>query len=288
MEEDITAPTELNTTVEETAPAEHNDYVSNTEVDKARRSGWIPQEEYKGNPRDWVDAEEFNRRGPAFNEVKKLNRQIAALAKTNKDLMGRFHEADIKGYNRALADLQEKYEEAVQMGDRSTAKAAQAAIDDTTAKKTALEQQNQAGPDPAAIEFVNKNKDWFALPNTPNAGDMTKVEMSKFAVMQEHAMKAMHPDWSTEEVYDEVESLVKLKYPKYFNVAKPAPVKLESGSSRGETTTQGSTTYTTNDLTQDAREVFTAFKKVYGKEYTLAEFVKEQLACGNNDIIRGK
>lgn len=49
--------------------------MSDAKEDQARQQGWVPEEEWKGEPDAWVPADEFVRRGSLFNHIKHLNKQ---------------------------------------------------------------------------------------------------------------------------------------------------------------------------------------------------------------------
>lgn len=95
----------------------------NTEVeDKARRMGWKPQEEYKGDPNRWTDAESFVKVGeeriPVMKEnyrkledkYQNLEQQVKAQ-KEYQEHMGKLQ------YDRAIKDLAAKQRVAVEEAD---------------------------------------------------------------------------------------------------------------------------------------------------------------------------
>jgi hypothetical protein len=51
----------------------------NPEEAKARASGWVPLEEWNGDPDEWVSAKAFNKQGELFSYIKKTNREVAEL-----------------------------------------------------------------------------------------------------------------------------------------------------------------------------------------------------------------
>ena len=42
----------------------------------ARAAGWRPKEEFDGDPNQWVDAGEFNRRAPLFEKINNQNKEL--------------------------------------------------------------------------------------------------------------------------------------------------------------------------------------------------------------------
>lgn len=72
-----------------------DDYQEAPEAIKAREDGWVPLEEWKGDPDDWVDAKEFLFRGELMGRIKKQSKAI----NTFKD--------EIEGMKEALRTLGE-------------------------------------------------------------------------------------------------------------------------------------------------------------------------------------
>lgn len=53
---------------------------------RATRQGWVPRDQYKGDPKKWVDAKTFVERGERFAD--NLQREVAALKKRIEDFEG--------------------------------------------------------------------------------------------------------------------------------------------------------------------------------------------------------
>lgn len=111
-----------------TAPAdiqEAGDVNDNIAIDyeaEARKLGWRPAEEFKGNPDQHVDAETFYKRGqevmPLLKaENKHLKQRIDQLEKNVARASDFFSKAEERAYQRALTDLKSDAAKAAQSGD---------------------------------------------------------------------------------------------------------------------------------------------------------------------------
>lgn len=94
---------------------------------EARKHGWTPREDFKGDPGKWVDAETFVKRADEFMPFLKkqnsaLKRELDDLRKEVKRASAYFTKAEERAYNRALAELEARHEEAVEAGDVVAAK----------------------------------------------------------------------------------------------------------------------------------------------------------------------
>ena len=81
--------------------------------EKARGMGWMPLEEFKGNPDRWRPADEFVQRGENYvpilkDRVKKLEEDLSIALKVTKAEL-----ADVKkqGYEQAKAEFEKKTKE---------------------------------------------------------------------------------------------------------------------------------------------------------------------------------
>lgn len=178
----------------------HTDLPARTEAaiaaePEARRYGWSPIERWRGDPNEWVDADEFLRRGKDY---------IPILRSNNEKLQG-----ELSGRDAKIADLEAKIAqqgkdlEAIQETNEEAAAAARVALRETLINELAAAQETndankvaratanlsahdaesaapkaaptkaasaaetrQAGPDPSAVraytEAVAADFEWFS------------------------------------------------------------------------------------------------------------------------------
>jgi len=68
-------------------------------ADKARASGWRPKEEFEGDPDEWVDAGEFVRRKPLFDQIHNLKKQAKeAEIRREADQVDLVDESGLEGH----------------------------------------------------------------------------------------------------------------------------------------------------------------------------------------------
>lgn len=99
---------------------------------EARRHGWTPKEEFKGDGSKWVDAETFVKRADEVMPFLKkqngaLKRELDDLKRQMRKASDYFSKAEERAYQKALSDIEQRHAEAVEMGD---ARAAKAAVDE--------------------------------------------------------------------------------------------------------------------------------------------------------------
>lgn len=67
----------------------------------ARKQGWVPQEEWNGNPDQWVDAKEFVYRGELLGRIKDQSKQIQSLRKN--------YDTEVKGLREKMLKMGEQW-----------------------------------------------------------------------------------------------------------------------------------------------------------------------------------
>lgn len=117
----------------------------------ARAAGWKPQDEYKGAPDKWTDAETFLAKredhvGIMRENMKRIERE---LVKANK----RAERADREGYQRAMTKVLAKQRAAVETGDME-------AYDAAEKEREKLEAKPEAGPPEDIEERQEKFLEW--------------------------------------------------------------------------------------------------------------------------------
>lgn len=89
-----------------------------TEIEqRANQQGWVPQDEWEGDPDQWRPAKEFLDRGELFKKIDEQNRTIKEFKKALEEF-GKHHSKVQKvEYERAKADLLKSKKEALEEGD---------------------------------------------------------------------------------------------------------------------------------------------------------------------------
>jgi hypothetical protein len=89
-----------------------------TEIEqRAQADGWVPKDEWDGDPEEWRPAKEFIDRGELFKKIDSQNRTIKDIRRTLEEF-GKHHSqvAQIE-YQRALAALKAQKKEALSEGE---------------------------------------------------------------------------------------------------------------------------------------------------------------------------
>lgn len=84
---------------------------------RASEQGWVPQDEWQGDPNDWRPAKEFLDRGELLKSISELKRELRVQREGVEEF--RKHHAQVRelAYKQALADLKAQKKVALQEGD---------------------------------------------------------------------------------------------------------------------------------------------------------------------------
>lgn len=96
---------------------------------KARRLGWVPQDEWSGPAEKWRDADTFIRKGEEIhgylkadldklqNTLTQKDREIAEIRATMDEFRKFHNETESRAYKRAIDELKQLKVEAIEQGD---------------------------------------------------------------------------------------------------------------------------------------------------------------------------
>lgn len=229
---------------------------------KARNNGWVPQEEWKGKPDDWVDYRQFNFRGELMSRINEQSSIIKHL--TNKvserdaaldDLVELNKKTAETQYKRALEELRARKIEALEEQDHATVMEIDDQIEELKEKKPKpvpqQQQQRQQQVSPEITQWLQDPKNsWYHT-------DPTMRAIADGAARQE---RLASPSLSDSELLRRVEQQVKQSMPHKFKTNN-APATDTGGEYSGTPSSRGKTP-SWSDLTDEQKTIATRYEKI--------------------------
>lgn len=246
--------------------------------DRARRQGWRPKEEYRGDPSRWVDARTFVLRGEAELPIlrerfRKIDTEFSATRTELNDVKKKLTEAtevlvefrdmsrnaEQRAYDRAKDELRQRQREAVQEASPEKFDAAQRQIDALPQPAPVPPKRPEpvaaavgalppgAGPDPVTLQWINDNP-WFNIDRP----------MHDYALYEDREIKMEFPGWSVAEQLAEVRQRTMDKFPEKFGNTRRRTPSAVAASAAPLPKTKGKTV---KDLPDDAKAALERFKK---------------------------
>lgn len=233
---------------------------------KAMRLGWVPKDQFKGDPEKHRSAEEFLERGVNMlpllqRDNEKLHRSMSRLEKRLEDQSRTFEEfqkyssgAEERAYKRAKAELEGKLDNAIQSADVAGAQQVRrelAALEDDRPKPAKVEERSDKPKvEPVFQEFMDENP-WF---NSDPA-------LQGYAVKEFGKLEREQPGRSQKELLAETKKRVMDKFPEEFGINPRREAASAVASPNGGTASPKKKGKTYDDLPADAKKACDKFVK---------------------------
>ena len=220
-------------------------------LEEARAMGWVPEEEWQGDPERWRPAEEFVERGnnilPIVRKQRdELKKELETVIKSQGDqfkkeiaqIKKEVRSTLEKEYEQKLKELSEKEIQAVQDGDVDTYTELQA------------EKENLKKPAQETEAFVEwkKDNDWWGTDE-----DLTEFAIGASVTLKEKIDKGEVAPMSELDFYKKVEERVKQTMAHKFTNENREKPNMAEGSTNKETET-GKQDW--NSLPKSAKETY--------------------------------
>jgi hypothetical protein len=242
---------------------------------EARKYGWVPKEEFRGDTSEWRDAPEFVKRGQEIlgfvrKENGKLKDKLAATEATLESFKKEVDEfkdysekaraqAETNAYNRALAELKEQKKKAIELGDGATVVEIEDEIEKVHQERTTLTTKTKTPEaDPIRIQNQGILNAWIGDGNEIFAKDAEVMQLAnEYADVVRLDPKTKHLTGTEylEAVADKVREAVPHKF---NNAARTRAAAVGSSSDAGRTTSKKKS-YA--DLPDDAKKACDKFVK---------------------------
>ena len=242
--------------------AEESTGTNNGVESRATQMGWLPQEQFRGNPDNWVPAETFVRMAEeslphAKGTIKMMERKMEQQARTLQDQTDRIaamqqdmqefvqvsRGAEQRAYEKAKKDLLAQQRTAKESGDMPAFVEATEKLDDLIAEHPVVTgKELKVGATDAKPKSPDEEyREWMAA--EPTAYDDWKTEntwfeedpdMFAYAQQMDQFLQTKHGfKLPRSKRLDELTKLVKKRFPEHFgNAARAAgsPVESDTGS----------------------------------------------------------
>ena len=237
---------------------------------QAKAMGWVPQDDFRGDPEMWKDAESFVKDGyeilPILRErtrkmASNMDITVQELAKTKellKTLTGHHKRTEQMAYDRALKTIKEDQRKAVENQDIETYDKLGKALEDL---EKPAEPEANPNIDPGFIAWKDENP-WYN----------DKVDMAMYADSIAAYVEKQNPNLKGKPFFDKVTEEVKARFPDAFenpNRKKKDLVEGDTGGGGGG----GKKKKTYSEMDADAQKACDSL--VVAEIMTKDQYVKE-------------
>lgn len=226
---------------------------------RAREQGWVPKEEWTGDPEKWREAKAFNDRGELFQKIDHMGKELKETRKALKMLQEHHTKVKETEYVRAVDELKALQKRHLEEGNSDGYLETSELLTDLKAEQKAREVIGAATPapvDPRFTEWVGANK-WYEK----------DAEMREYADVVGNGYAQRNPGLDPEDVLVYVSKQVKKQFAeKFVNPNRNKPSAVEGAST-------GAANKGSFELTEDERKVMNTFVRsgVMSKEEYIAQ-----------------
>jgi hypothetical protein len=199
----------------------------NPEEERASESGWVPKDQWKGDPDAWRPAKEFNERGELFNRIKQQSKDIGELRQAMTFLTNQQRKQYFQGFNDAIVQLKARRDAALEEGDLVAAQRFNDKIDE---HKEVLRDQKQAAVAAPPVQ-AQPTQTFFSWADRNNWYTKDR-KMTHFADAVGLAFKEENPEATESDMLRHVTQEVKERFPEKFQQVRSAPSP--DGEGRGQ------------------------------------------------------
>lgn len=255
----------------------NQDESTEEEKERAKLQGWVPKDEFRGDPEQWKPAKEFLKFGEDFQPI--LKERLKDLETKLIDITSKFdaqtkaiekfttyHEqTEDRAYKKAIRDLKALQLEAVELGDKDKFTEIEGEIDKLEDIQTKPpESKTKEGEAAALKEFTDfvKDNDWYE----------NDFEMATFADFTSKKVRRDNPTLIGRAFFEKVKEAVKEKFPERFgNQDRYKPPAVDGGGGGGGPSGKKKTY---SDLPAEAKKACEDFiKEIPG--FTKEQYLKD-------------
>jgi len=247
---------------------------------KARRLGWVPKEEFRGDADRWRPAEEFLERGErilplVLKDNDRLHARLSGLEtelretkEASKELLAFTSKAEERAYNRAKAEIEGRIEAAASTADPNAVRQGMRELDALNAEhkrpepKTEQQKQPAVAVDPEIQDWINK-EDWFRK----------SPALNTYATEVFGEIERASPGMTKSQMLAETKRRTVEKFPEKFGI-NPARENAPAVGSPNGVVARKSKAKTYEDLPAEAKRACDKFVRTI-PGYTRDKYVKD-------------
>lgn len=252
------------------------------EMEKAIAGGWKPLEEWEGNPEDWADHKEFNKRGEYIDHIKSLSsdykraqKKIARLEESFNQLSE--HHAKVREveYEKAMSDLKNLKKEALSNMDYDRV----VEVDEKISELKETDPKKQPTPENTKQELPDELQSWMDENTWYDKDSILRGAAN--ALIEDILRSEPHRKSDISGVLSEVTATMKKEFPNKLGTTRTRKSEIldvgdePTSSQRGSQAPKNLARY----MTEEQRKVATRFVK-QGAFKNVEDYAKELYEVG--------
>jgi len=193
----------------------------------AKSMGWVEEADFRGNKENWRPADKFVEKGmndlPVLRErLRSTTRKLSDMENDISEFKVHHEQTQVREYQRAMKDLEEKAEKTVEAGDTDEYKRIQRQKQDLSVAHSQTARPGSRTPNnPLYTAWKDENAEWFEKDS----------DMTAYANRMSDYVAEMKPELiGKQEFLNEIDKEVKSRFPDRFeNPNRDNPNTVETG-----------------------------------------------------------
>lgn len=228
----------------------------------ASEKGWVPQDQWEGDPDQWRSAKEFVERGELMDRISSQSRQLGKYTSEVETLKKAVQEmaehnkkiAEIE-YNKAVQALRQQKADALDMGDHYSVVEIDDRLQELKEARKAEEQQAQpsstANTPPPEVQAWMEENTWY--------NNDIILQGAADAIAKQYLSSNPQAANNPKEVLDFVATQVRKEFPDRLGGTRRRASGVVETSSTGASTSGKTKKYTVNHLNPEQRAIAKRF-----------------------------
>lgn len=250
--------------------------------EKASARGWRPQEEWEGDPDEWVDARTFVQKGELMDTIhaerkraKKLEQELDGVKSSVTDIQSHYEKLAKAEVEKTLKELKAQRREALRIDDHDTVDEIEERIDEIKSEKDKIEQAAKdqstapkAAPLPPEVSTWLKDNPWADENSSTYDEGMASEALSLLQA------EVSRNGYGGTESLNSVKSKMERLYPEKFSTPKRVPTSVDGSHASNKGASKGKSGKFAGRLTEEQATIGKRFVQA-GAVESMEEYAKQ-------------
>lgn len=249
-----------------------------TVEERAAARGWRPQEEWEGEPDEWVDARTFVQKGELMDTIhaerkraNKLEKELGTVKSSVDEIRSHYEKMAKAEVEKTLKELKAKRRDALRIDDHETVDEIEEQIEEIKTEKSRIDsakETNTPAPLPPEVQSWLGDNPWADENSSTYDAELASEAL---ALLQ---LEVNRGGYAGKETLNKVKGKVERLYPEKFNSKTRTTTSIDSSdvSTRGNTGPKGGKL--ASRLTDEQKDIGKKFVSL-GAVKSLEDYAKQ-------------
>jgi len=250
--------------------------------EKASARGWRPQEEWEGDPEEWVDARTFVQKGELMDTIhaerkhsKKMAQELDAVKSSVSDIQAHYEKLAKAEVEKTIKELKAQRREALRIDDHDTVDEIEDRLDEIKSEKAKIENSEKAAQDaPKAAPLPPEVSSWMKDNPWADENSATFDEGMAAEALSLLQAEVSRNGYGGTDSLNKVKSKMERLYPEKFSTPRRAPTSVDGDHASTKGGAKGKSGKFAGRLTEEQATIGKRFVQA-GAVESMEEYAKQ-------------